>query len=159
MNLKAGAGEPKKSVSRPEAVIEVVAAVLTHRDRVGLFRRSRKVRGDAGRWHCITGFLPAAEDPQQQALNEIQEETGIDADQLERGCTAVLELEGADGTVWRVHAFHFSSRTETVTLNWEHDEACWRCLDQFDELPTVPWLAAVLEALAETLPSVKVVQQ
>lgn len=60
---------------------EIVAAIVTHRDLVCMFRRSIHVQGDRGCWHCITGFLPVRVDVVTQAVREISGEAGIsDAD-------------------------------------------------------------------------------
>lgn len=133
------------------AEFEIVAMVLTHRGRVGVFRRSAQVRSDSGRWHCITGYLPSREDPLRHALREIIEETGIEAHNLSLCNNAVFTHRGADGNDWRIHAFHFASATDRVTLNWEHDGARWVPLHEFAALATVPWLGNVLRALAGTL--------
>lgn len=130
--------------------IDVVAAVLTHRGRICLLRRSRAVTGDIGRWHCVTGYLPSGQDPLQQALVEIYEEIGIETADLELSTTAVVELLAADGTKWRVHAFGFESRTDAVTLNWEHDAAYWARFRQIAILNTVAWLDDILAALTES---------
>jgi 8-oxo-dGTP pyrophosphatase MutT (NUDIX family) len=126
---------------------EVVAAILTHGGRVGLFRRSVHVSGDVGCWHCITGYLPGGADPLRHALLEIEEETGIVQSELDLATRALMELHSADGSRWRVHAFHFHSATDVVSLNWEHDGCCWVLPDQIDGLATVNWLDQVLDGL------------
>lgn len=128
----------------PDMGFEVVAAVLTHRGRLGLFRRSALVSGDAGQWHCVTGFLPSGADPLGHALQEIQEELGINAINLRQGSAAVLNMHDGDGNCWCVHAFHFESSTEDVQLNWENDDVCWVYEDQLESLPTVTWLSKLV---------------
>lgn len=137
------------SSHRPNAV---VAAILTCGGRIGLFRRSVHVTGDVGRWHCITGFLPDREDPLRQALLEVEEEAGIAEHALELRNRTVLDLTGMDGSRWRVHAFHFHSITDSVTLNWEHDAAAWAHRDEIAEFPTVAWFMNVLDSLRESVP-------
>jgi predicted NUDIX family NTP pyrophosphohydrolase len=132
---------------------EVVAALLTHRGAVGLFRRSACVSGDPGCWHCITGFLPPGGDPLVQALAEIDEEAGIAPTQLQLRQRRVLALAGKDGGAWLVHAFHFESATDTVLLNWEHDACCWLPTGDFAGLVTVGWLAQVCEAVLPAAPA------
>jgi 8-oxo-dGTP pyrophosphatase MutT (NUDIX family) len=129
---------------------EVVAAVLTYRGAIGLFRRSARVSGDAGRWHCITGFLPGGANALGHALMEIDEETGIPPAALRLHRRTVLKLTGQDGRVWLVHAFHFESATDAVLLNWEHDACCWTEPDNMEGLGTVSWLGQVCGALLPT---------
>ncbi|MFC5458896.1 NUDIX domain-containing protein [Massilia niabensis] len=138
------ASKPLASGRQPR---EVVAALLTHGGAVGLFRRSACVSGDAGCWHCITGFLPPGGDALVQALAEIDEEAGIASTQLQLRQRRVLALAGKDGSTWLVHAFHFESATDTVMLNWEHDACCWLAPGEFAGLVTVSWLAQVCAAV------------
>ncbi|SFB38807.1 hypothetical protein SAMN04515620_16019 [Collimonas sp. OK607] len=126
---------------------EVVAAILTHLGRVGLFRRSARVTGDVGYWHCITGFLPVAADPLKHAILEIWEETNIAESRLELSKRTILDLKSEDGKLWRVHAFHFQSQVDAVHLNWENDACCWVQVEQIGALATVSWFEKVLEAL------------
>jgi len=130
---------------------EIIAAVLTHNDRLCLLRRSAQVKTDRGYWHCITGYLSAGAPPLEHAFIEIIEETGIHRRDLELQSRAIVDRKGADGNIWRIHAFHFRSRTRSLTLNWEHDGGCWTPMRKLRRLRTVHWLAAVLEGLSLTI--------
>jgi 8-oxo-dGTP pyrophosphatase MutT (NUDIX family) len=132
----------------PQGGFEIIAAVLTHNDRLCLLRRSAQVNTDRGYWHCITGHLSTGAPPLEHAFIEISEETGIDRGDLELQSRAIVDRKGADGNIWRIHSFHFRSRTRTLTLNWEHDGACWTPMRKLGRLRTVHWLAAVLEGLS-----------
>jgi len=127
----------------------VVAVLLTHRGRLCLLRRSRLVGSDRGRWHCVTGFAEEGVDPARQALVELAEETGLGPDEL-RSFEAgpVLELPDGRSGSWRVSVYRAEARRDRLTLNWEHDDACWvpwpAAAD--DERELVPWLAAVVDA-------------
>lgn len=137
-----GQGHPRPAPS------QVVAALLTHQGRIGLFRRSPHVSGDVGRWHCITGFLPDDAEALSHAIVEIYEETGIPSLELSLINSAVLELKGGDGKHWRVYAYHFQSQTDAVQLNWENDVVCWIEPERLGLLPTVSWLEDVLDGLS-----------
>ncbi|MBD1551501.1 NUDIX domain-containing protein [Pseudomonas typographi] len=128
--------------------IEIVAALLTHRGRLGLFRRSQYVTGDAGCWHCITGFLPQGAAPLRHALVEVLEELGIEERALCRVGKKVIDMADASGQQWRVHAFHFESSTDRIQLNWENDDACWVSFDQIHALRIVHWLPRVVSELS-----------
>jgi 8-oxo-dGTP pyrophosphatase MutT (NUDIX family) len=132
----------------PRPDFQVVAAVLTHQDRICLLRRSALVSSDAGLWHCVTGYLPVAAEPIRHAQLEVAEETGIAAACLETASAVVIDEYGPDGRLWRIHTFHFRTATAAVNLNWEHDAACWVSPDQMHRLPTVRWFGAVLRALS-----------
>lgn len=127
---------------------DVVAAVLFHGDRIGLFKRSRLVTGDAGRWHCVTGYLPAGTDPLEHARVELVEETGLDGDDIvlvRRGDGLVLPCRR--GPAWQVFPFLFRAARSGLALNWEHDEYRWVRPAEVDGLETVSWLPDVLAAV------------
>lgn len=130
--------------------IEIVAALLTHRGRLGLFRRSQHVTGDVGRWHCITGFLPDGAAPLHHALTEILEELGIAEQALSPMADKVIDMKDDRGQRWRVHAFRFESATDRTQLNWENDDACWVLLDDIHTLSIVSWLPRLVCELAGT---------
>tara|TARA_R110000796_G_scaffold252001_1_gene384793 strand:+ start:39616 stop:40107 length:492 start_codon:yes stop_codon:yes gene_type:complete len=128
------------------AVTEIVAAVLTHQDQLALLRRSELVTGDVGSWNCITGFLDLGCEPLVQAMTEVEEEAGISGCNLLLHASSVLNLQGVDGRLWRVHAFHFHTETRDLTLNWENDAYVWLHPDRLNELSTVSWFAQILDA-------------
>jgi len=128
----------------------IVAVVLSWHGRIGLFKRSASVGGGAGLWHCITGYLDEAVDPRDQALAELQEETGLCGDDLvaldERG---LLVLPDASGAIWKIHAFTAETNQRRLVLNWEHIAYRWvrpQAVARFDG--QVPWLRDVLAAAA-----------
>lgn len=127
---------------------DVVAAVLVNRSRIGLFKRSRAVTGDRGRWHCITGYLPAGTDPLKQARTEVFEEAGLGGDDvsfIHRGTRLVLPCP--HGTVWHIVPFLFLTARNGLELNWEHDDYQWVRPTDVDGLETVSWLRDVLCAI------------
>ena len=128
---------------------EVVACLLSHDDRYLLLKRSREVSSDRGQWHCVTGFCEPGVDPVEQAVREVQEETGMPRHLVQLVRRIPLRLPGDDGT-WTVHAFHFDCATDDVTLNWENDEAMWLSDPAASGLETVPWLDIVHRSLTET---------
>lgn len=128
----------------------VVAVVVEWRGRIGLFRRSQSVRHDRGRWHCITGYVEPHHSPDQQALEELVEETGlrvIDITGLYRG--DVLNLDDHSGGRWVVHTFRAVTERRRLRINWEHDSYRWvtpRALTRFDN--RVTWLDEVVAGTA-----------
>lgn len=125
---------------------EIVAAVISHQGDLAMLRRSPLVTGDVGLWNCVTGFLDACNEPLNQALAEVEEEAGIPHSELQLVDNKILHLEGMDGRVWRVHAFHFSSQTRALTLNWENDDCAWLSPGSLNNIATVPWFADILAA-------------
>lgn len=128
---------------RPPAV---VACVLHSDGHVCLIQRSESVSSDPGKWHCVTGYLPPGRDPLETALAEIQEETGLQSQQVRLlHDPATLQLKG-DGKVWTVHVFHFEACTVRLQLNWENSRYQWLTRDKVSSLDCVPWLHHVLDS-------------
>ncbi|MFI9626597.1 NUDIX domain-containing protein [Streptomyces sp. NPDC052042] len=128
---------------------EIVAVVLTWRGRVGLFKRSGAVGHDAGKWHCISGYVDTEIGPYRQAIQEIWEETGLrcaEMDTFEAGPTLHLP-DGRDGLPWSVHTFHANTTRRRIQLNWEHVAHRWvRPCDVPRFSGQVSWLREVLGA-------------
>lgn len=126
----------------------VVAAVIQCRGRIALFRRSRRPGHDSGLWHCITGFLEAGATPEQQTLEELLEETGLQATDLQ-ALHQGPDLVVADhsGAPWLVHTFTALTTRRRLKINWEHDSYRWtdpRKARRFTN--RVTWLDSVLDA-------------
>lgn len=144
---------PQSGPPLPDAAfVDVVAVVLCWRDRIGLFKRSESVAHDKGRWHCLTGYLDQATDPEsprKQAQLELEEEVGLSGDDLQALVAGpILHLHG-DGRVWRVHTFRAITSKRRLTLNWEHSEYRWTrssTIPRFDG--HVAWLPDVIEAVS-----------
>lgn len=137
------------SPAAPAPGHRIVAVMVECHGRVALLKRSQAVRHDKGRWHCVTGYLEAGATPQQQALEELYEETGlqlVDLSQLDAGET--LTLVGDDGVPWRVHTFKAVTTRRRLEINWEHQAYRWtplRRLGRFDG--RVEWLGDVIRAV------------
>jgi 8-oxo-dGTP diphosphatase len=125
----------------------VVACVLTHRGLICLLRRSSSVGSDRGKWHCVTGFLPPATNPLDQARSEVCEETALDPEKLRLTREAEpLVLVGATCS-WTVFPFLFEVTAPMLTLNWEHDAYRWATPRALSESETVHWLPEVCRQL------------
>jgi 8-oxo-dGTP pyrophosphatase MutT (NUDIX family) len=132
----------------PAAHDRMVVAVCVERcGRVALFKRSKQVAHDQGRWHCITGYVEHGVTPEQQALEELSEETGLRAvDLTELRPGPRLTLADGQGQVWLVHTFTAVTTRRRLTMNWEHDSYRWtapRKVARFDG--RVYWLDDVIE--------------
>lgn len=131
-------------MSVPQAVI---AVLLTSKGRIALLRRSREVSHDHGLWHCVTGYLPHGMTPWAQALDELREEVGLEADRLmAMRVGPVLRLWGTSGDEWVVHTFACELESTDLTLNWEHDAQVWVDPGEVPGDNQVAWLVDVVDA-------------
>lgn len=137
------------AIGAPALGGEVVAVALTWRGRIGLFKRSASVGSDAGRWHCIAGYVDSDNSPSGQAARELYEETGLqltDLHFLQGG--PILSLTDRRGGEWRVHTFLASTGRYRLRLNWEHETYRWVHPHRIPRVDgQVDWLSHVLQAL------------
>ena len=121
--------------------------MVVHAGRTCLLLRSEAVGSDGGKWHCVTGYLPAGIDPLHHAVEEIQEETGLGPNQLRLLDRALpLRLTGG-GRRWTVFPFLFEASSPVLQLNWEHQEYRWVSNGELQGHEIVPWLRDVCRAV------------
>jgi hypothetical protein len=120
--------------------IRVVTSFLQRADgRILLLRRSEKVGSFRGRWAAVSGYLDS-QDPLDQALTEIREETSIgggDVALARKGATLYARDESR---VYAIEPFRFRVVEPTVTLDWEHTESRWVLPEELVQFETVPRL-------------------
>ena len=128
--------------------VHVVTAFLRHAGEILLLRRSDRVGSYRGCWAAVSGYLEEP-DALAQAVREVEEETGIDrADlRLVKAATPMAVDDPASGRRWIVHPFLFDLDVRPpVRLDWEHTAYRWVSPAALEDLPTVPRLAAALQA-------------
>lgn len=141
LRMLGDAGEVSSASSR-----EVVAVVIEHYGRYCLLRRSSLVGSDRGRWHCVTGFVESGCTPQTQAIVELQEETGLNAHELDALITcAPLFLRDSDGSQWLIHPFLAQTASARICLNWEHVSYRWVHRREIPGPAQVAWLPSVID--------------
>ena len=127
----------------------VVTAFLRHQGKLLLVRRSRHVGSYQGRWSAISGYLEAS-DPLEQALREIQEETGLAGERCRLVATGKpIEVpDPALSVCWVVHPFLFEvEEPGDIRLDWENTEWRWVPPEELESLATVPALARAWAAV------------
>lgn len=126
----------------------VVAVILEWHGKVALFKRSPQLQHDSGLWHCISGYLEPGVTPAQQALEELHEETGVQADDLlELRAGPSLVIDDAGGNQWLVYTFRALTQRRRLQIDWEHDDYRWIAPYKITRFGNrVPWLDAVLSA-------------
>lgn len=130
--------------------VHVVTCFLEREGRVLLVRRSSRVSTYQQRWAGISGYLEPGASPLQQALAEVEEETGLAADQVEPVCQGQpLAVEDADlGRRWIVHPFRFRLvAAAKPRMDWEHSEMRWVPAEDLGGFDTVPGLLQAWEGV------------
>lgn len=125
---------------------QAVSCVLVFEEKILLLKRSDKVRTNKGMWSVVAGEIEG--DPYITALKEIKEETGLaepDISLIRRGDPFNLKMTIQSMTT--LHPFLFSTITNTIRLNWEHDEFQWISVDAIDEIQLVPRFSDLLRSV------------
>jgi 8-oxo-dGTP pyrophosphatase MutT (NUDIX family) len=110
-----------------------VAVVAVQRKNKVLMLKRASHESSAGRWNLPGGKIEDGETREEAARRELEEETGIHAENLEPGkpCTG----SGERG-LWRIHPF--KTRTDgEVKLNEESSDYAWVRPEKLQEMDTL----------------------
>jgi PncC family amidohydrolase len=133
-----------KQAGYPEK--RVVTSFLSHNKKVLLLKRSQRVGTYQGRWSAVSGYLETT--PLLQALSEIREETGLDAEKvklLKKG-TPLYIIDEALETTWKIYPFAFKTQSPgDVKIDWENTESKWVLPGEIEHLATVPGLKQAMD--------------
>jgi len=97
-------------------------------------------------WSVVAGEVEG--DPYVTALNEIEEETGLaesDVALIRRGNPLNLKMNVNSMTT--LYPYLFSTITNKIRLNWEHDEFKWISVKAIEEIPLVPRFSDMLRSV------------
>ena len=128
----------------------VVTCFLESDKEILILQRSEKVGTYQGRWAGVSGYMESS--PDEQALTEIKEETGLDREDIEL-IRKGIPLEVVDerlGRRWIVHPYllHVKDRNK-IKIDWEHQEIKWINPRDIGKYETVPKLPETLERVYE----------
>ncbi len=128
---------------------DVVTAVVTHGSDILLLRRSDRVRTYQRKWACVSGYLESGDDPEERAVTEIEEETGLSPSEvsLEKAAAPVAFTDEDAGVSWRVHPFLFTAARRDIEIDWEHQDYRWVAPSDIGSYDTVPRLREVVKQL------------
>lgn len=135
--LMAESDHSKPFVSSSNPGPSVGVGVLVYQDnKILLGKRGAGVTHGAGKWACPGGHLELGESPEQCAIRELYEETGLIATQLRTGPWVNTYYDGETSTLHYVGIFIIVDRFEGVLDNKEpHKCDGWEWVD-INHLPT-----------------------
>ncbi len=124
---------------------QVVTSFLESDGEILILRRSERVGSYQGRWAGVSGYIETTAD--EQALTEIEEETGLrqqDLELIKKGKPLPIKDERL-GVKWVVHPylFHIKDRGK-IKIDWEHKGVKWIRPEDIDSYQTVPELKEIL---------------
>ena len=138
---------------------EVVTAVVLHEGKILFLRRSQDVGSYRGMWSCVSGHMePSDTGPEERAVRELEEETGIAAEDILRLTYAGRQTvtDRAAGREWIVHIVLCEMRPEwdgRVELDWENTAYVWSSDVPEDSVPGLPETVKVALAARGGTPS------
>src|SRR5215831_3634885 len=107
--------------------VNVVTVFLEHDKKILILKHSQNVKTMKAKWAGISGYIEH-EEPVMRALKEIEEETGLYNNNV-RLINIGEPLEAIQANdpeiTWIVHPYLFSSNTDQIRIDWEHDEYRW----------------------------------
>ena len=125
---------------------QVVTCFLESDGEILILRRSERVGSYQGRWAGVSGYVETT--PDEQALVEIGEETGLGGEDLrliKKGRPLSVEDEKL-GVRWIVHPYLFHIKEKgKISIDWEHKEVKWIKPEEIVNYRTVPQLKETLD--------------
>ena len=106
-----------------------------------------------GVWNGVSGFLDDHQSLEEKVREELREELGIAAEEIERIQSGeVFDQEGsAYDKTWIVHPVLIHVKTDRVRLDWEAHSHRWVSLEEARTLPLMPGFDRVLDAVERLL--------
>ena len=146
----ASAGQLSDSVPVQVATIDVyVIRPLTDGWRVLVLRRAADTRCP-GSWETVHGRIEKGEKPEEAALREVREETGLEPTRLYTITVQPFYLPGA-GIVTAAVVFAAFVGAEVVALGEEHDAHDWLSPDEAERRYSWPRSRAALRDILSLL--------
>ena len=126
---------------------QVVTSFLESDNEILILLRSEHVSTYKGRWAGVSGSIDEGKTADEQALREIEEETGLsreDIELLRKGEPLLIDDEKLGfRKVVHPYLFHIKDRGK-IKIDWEHKEARWIKPEDMDSYETVPRLKETL---------------
>ena len=106
----------------------VIIVFIKYKNEILLLKRSDKVRTYQGKWNAVAGYLDATKPIQEKALEEIQEETKIDKENILsiqiRELYEFIDFEINKTWIIVPVLAELKNKCE-IKLDWEHLEYKW----------------------------------
>lgn len=124
-----------------------VTSFLQSENEILILLRSENVSTYPGKWAGVSGSVDDDKTADEQALVEIEEETGLSREQIElikKGEPLLIDDEKRWlRKVIHPYLFHVENRNE-IKIDWEHKEIRWIKPAQIDDYETIPKLKETL---------------
>ncbi|MFB6100406.1 MAG: NUDIX domain-containing protein [Candidatus Nanohalobium sp.] len=111
-----------------------VALALVEKDGEFLVVKRSEENSTPGKWSTVSGGIEPGETPEDAAKRELREETGMEAEVVEKGGYYIGE--GEQGT-WRLEPVLMEYKSGEIDLNWELSRYRWVEPGEVENLDTL----------------------
>lgn len=129
--------------------VAAVVVFVMYDEKLLLLKRSDQVRSYKNKWDVIAGFYDEFVEPEEKALEELREEAGIVAEDIELlkpGKLFARHDEALNGTFYNVPVLVRLKTQKEIVLDFEHTEYAWTTFDQLKNYDlSVQFSAEVLD--------------
>jgi len=127
-----------------------VKTIVVHEDgQILLIKRSDKT-SSPHRWDFPGGGVDRSENPQDAAIRETKEETGLDISGT-RILTTYLQTQEKTGDEAVIIGYAALASSKGVRLSWEHEGFQWFTLDELKTIDLPDLHAAILAVYVHSL--------
>jgi len=131
-------------------IAPITTVFVKYQDKILLLKRSDKVRVYQGKWNSVAGYLDELKTLREKALEEVQEELGIDKNNI-LSFYAGKPYKFTDAEVdktWIVHPVLLELKNKPdIKLDWEHTEYKWIKPEELREFDIVSKLDESLKTV------------
>ncbi len=126
--------------------VPVVDVWVKHKDKILLVKRSDKVANYKGKWNVISGYLDEIKPLEQQAIKELNEELGIEEDNI-----LSLDVKQTynfvdEGITWIVHPVLAELKEKPeIKLDWEHTDYKWILPEELETFDVISDLKQMIK--------------
>jgi len=132
--------------------VHAVTSFLESEGMVLILLRSGRVSTYRGTWGGVSGSVDSDKTPDEQAVLEVQEETGLSGDDFElkrKGESLVIDDKTLGiRKVVHPYLFHVKDRGK-IRIDWEHERFKWIRPHEIDSYRTMPMLKETLAQVLE----------
>lgn len=123
-----------------------VTSIVTNKGKILLLKKSPKDWNYPNKWSFCSGYAKEFQSAEDNALREVKEETGLDAEIVKKG--KIFEIKDSKSKkTWIVVPFLCKVNSRNIKLDHENTEFKWVDCRDIKKFETVPGLEKDLKVL------------
>lgn len=123
-----------------------VTSIVINKGKILLLKKSPKDWNYPNKWSFCSGYAKEFQSAEDNALREVKEETGLNAEIVKKG--KIFEIkDGKSKKIWVVVPFLCKVNSRNIKLDHENTEFKWVDCRDIKKFETVPGLEKDLKVL------------